>query len=74
MRSAYSGKFTDLNKQLSRLTPGKVPHGLLRQPKSALVHVPCRAEQRAGCGMQSRQLVEGGSEGLQGPLEEQLKS
>ena len=49
MRSAYSGKFTDLNKGLNRLTPGKMPYGLLRQPKSALVHVPCRAEQAVGC-------------------------
>lgn len=70
MRSAYSGKFTDLNKQLNRLTPGKMPHGLLRAKVS---FGPCTMQSRAGCGMQSRQLVEVALKGLQGPLEEQLK-
>ena len=70
MRSAYSGKFTDLNEGVNRLTPGKMLHGLLRQ--SQLWSTSHAEQSRAGWDAE-RQLIEVASKGLQGPLEEQLK-
>lgn len=69
MRSAYSGKFTDLNEGVSRLTPGKMLHGLLRQSQ---LWSTSHAEQSRLWDAE-RQLIEVALKGLQGPLEEQLK-
>lgn len=69
MRSAYSGKFTDLNEGVNRLTSGKMPRGLLRQSQ---LWSTSHAEQSRLWDAE-RQLVEVAVKGRQGPLGEQLK-